>query len=187
ELALPNCPTLSTIRYWYDDAPDSLDSLALRQPLTFGNVPTASDDVALIAFTSGTTGKPKGTVHFHRDVIAQCDCFPRSIMKLHKDDIVCGTPPVAFTFGLGGMLCFPLRYGASAVLVEKHTPQTLLETIQRFKATVCFTTPIMYRGMAAMAGGFDISSLKKCVSAGEALPDATRSLFRQATGIEIID
>ena len=126
-------------------------------------------------------------MHFHRDMIAMCDCFPRSILKVDKDDIFCGTPPLAFTFGLGGMLCFPLRYGASTVLVEKHTPQTLLETIQNFKASICFTTPIMYRGMAAMAGGFDISSLKKCVSAGEALPDATRSLFRQATGIEIID
>ena len=187
DLAAPNCPTLSTIRYWYDDAPDSLDSLAMRQPLTFGNVPTASDDVALIAFTSGTTGKPKGTVHFHRDVIAQCDCFPRSIMKMQKDDIVCGTPPIAFTFGLGGMLCFPLRFGASAVLVEKHTPQNLLETIQRFNATTCFTSPIMYRQMAGLARRGDLKSLKTCVSAGEALPDPTRQAFKDATGIEIID
>ena len=185
--ALPQCPTLHTVRYWYDGGPDSLDELALQQPLWFTNAATAADDVALIAFTSGTTGKPKGTMHFHRDVIAMCDCFPRSMLKVDKDDIFCGTPPLAFTFGLGGMLCFPLRYGASTVLVEKHTPQTLLETIHNFKASVCFTTPLMYRGMAAMAGGFDISSLKKCVSAGEALPDATRSLFRQATGIEIID
>src|SRR5205085_2541190 len=186
-LALPNCPTLTTVRYWYDDAPDSLDSLALRQPLTFGNVPTASDDVALIAFTSGTTGRPKGTVHFHRDVIAQCDCFPRSIMRMTKDDIVCGTPPIAFTFGLGGMLCFPLRFGASTVLVEKHTPQNLLETIQRFNATTCFTSPIMYRQMAAIARRGDLKSLKTCVSAGEALPDPTRQAFKDATGIEIID
>ena len=185
--ALPQCPTLKIVRYWYDAGPDSLDERALQQPLWFANAATAADDVALIAFTSGTTGKPKGTMHFHRDVMAMCDCFPRSVLQVHKDDIFCGTPPLAFTFGLGGMLCFPLRYGASTVLVEKHTPQTLLETIQSFKASVCFTTPIMYRGMAAMAGGFDISSLKKCVSAGEALPDATRSLFRQATGIEIID
>src|SRR5216117_4149193 len=185
--ALPACPILKTAAYWGDDAPDSLETLAVRKPGSFTNVDTAAEDVALIAFTSGTTGKPKGTVHFHRDVIAMCDCFPRSMLQVQKDDIFCGTPPLAFTFGLGGMLCFPLRYGASTVLVEKHTPQTLLETIQSFKASVCFTTPIMYRGMAAMAGGFDISSLKKCVSAGEALPDATRSLFRQATGIEIID
>jgi 2-aminobenzoate-CoA ligase len=187
QAALPACPTLKTLCYWYDDAADSLDSLALRQPLTFGNVPTAADDVALIAFTSGTTGKPKGTMHFHRDVIAMCDCFPRSILKAHKDDIFCGTPPLAFTFGLGGMLCFPMRVGASTVLVEKLTPESLLETIQKFRASVCFTSPVMYRGMSALAKSFDLSSLKKCVSAGEALPDATRQLFKSATGIEIID
>lgn len=185
--ALPGCPTLKTLAYWYDDAPDSLDSLALRQPLTFGNVPTAADDVALIAFTSGTTGKPKGTVHFHRDVIAMCDCFPRSCLKAHKDDVFCGTPPIAFTFGLGGMLCFPMRVGASTVLVEKLGPDTLLETVQRFGATVMFTAPTMYRQMAAIAKDYDLRSLRKCVSAGEALPDATRQLFKQATGIEIID
>jgi 2-aminobenzoate-CoA ligase len=187
ELALPSCSSLTNIKYWYDGSPDSLDELSLRQPLTFGNVATAADDVALIAFTSGTTGKPKGTMHFHRDVIAMCDCFPRSTLRVHKDDIVCGTPPIAFTFGLGGMLCFPMRYGASAVLVEKHTPETLLETIARFKANTCFTSPIMYRQMAALADRWDLRSLKKCVSAGEALPDATRQLFKEATGIEIID
>jgi 2-aminobenzoate-CoA ligase len=106
---------------------------------------------------------------------------------VHKDDIFCGTPPIAFTFGLGGMLCFPLRFGASTVLVEKHTPQTLLETIQSFKASVCFSSPVMFRQMAAMAKDYDLGSLKKCVSAGEALPDATRQLFKEATGIEIID
>jgi 2-aminobenzoate-CoA ligase len=187
KLAQGSCPTLTDVRYWYDDRADSLDRLALKQPLWFTNVPTAADDPALIAFTSGTTGKPKGTVHFHRDVVAMCDAFPRSILQVHKDDVFCGTPPIAFTFGLGGMLCFPLRYGASTVLVEKHTPETLLETIQRFRATVCFTSPLMYRQMSALAGRFDLSSLKKCVSAGEALPDATRQLFKQATGIEIID
>jgi 2-aminobenzoate-CoA ligase len=185
--ALPACRSLKNVTYWYDDAADSLDSLALRQPLTFANVPTAADDVALIAFTSGTTGKPKGTMHFHRDVIAMCDCFPRSILKVHKDDIFCGTPPLAFTFGLGGMLCFPMRFGASTVLMEKLSPESLLETIQKFRANVCFTSPVMYRGMSALAKSFDLSSLKKCVSAGEALPDATRQLFKSATGIEIID
>ncbi|MEA3193478.1 MAG: 2-aminobenzoate-CoA ligase, partial [Betaproteobacteria bacterium] len=187
EAALPACPTLQSIKYWYDEAADSLDSLVLRQQLTYTNVPTAADDPALIAFTSGTTGKPKGTVHFHRDVIAMSDCFPRSCMRMGKDDIVCGTPPLAFTFGLGGMLCFPMRFGASSVLVEKLSPESLLETIQRFKATTCFTSPIMFRGMAAIAKDFDLGSLKSCVSAGEALPDATRQVFKQATGIEIID
>jgi 2-aminobenzoate-CoA ligase len=143
--------------------------------------------VALIAFTSGTTGKPKGTMHFHRDVIAMCDAFPRSCLGTTKDDVICGTPPLAFTFGLGGMLAFPMRVGASTVLVEKLSPESLLETIQRYQATVCFTAPTMYRAMAGMARGHDLRSLKKCVSAGEALPDATRQLFKQATGIEIID
>jgi 2-aminobenzoate-CoA ligase len=181
------CPTLQQIKFWFDEGPDSLDALSHRQPLWFTNAATAADDVALIAFTSGTTGKPKGTVHFHRDVVAMCDAFPRSILKAHRDDIFCGTPPIAFTFGLGGLLCFPLRYGASTVLAEKHTPETLLATIERFKATVCFTAPTMYRQMAALAQDFNLASLKRCVSAGEALPDATRQLFREATGIEIID
>jgi 2-aminobenzoate-CoA ligase len=185
--AASNCPSLRHIKFWFDDAPGSLEELSLRQPLWFTNAATAAEDVALIAFTSGTTGTPKGTVHFHRDVVAMCDAFPRSILNVHKDDVFCGTPPIAFTFGLGGILCFPLRYGASTVLVEKHTPQTLLQTIERFKATVCFSAPTMYRQMAALAGDFDLTSLKKCVSAGEALPDATRQLFKEATGIEIID
>ena len=181
------CPSLQNVKYWHGDGPDSIDSLSLKQPLWFTNVATAADDVALIAFTSGTTGTPKGTMHFHRDVVAMCDLFPRSILRAHKDDIFVGTPPLAFTFGLGGMLCFPMRVGASVVLVEKHTPETLLQTIERFKATVCFAAPVMYRAMSAIARGFDLSSLKKCVSAGEALPDATRQAFKDATGVEIID
>jgi len=185
--AMGNCPGLTNVKYWYDQGPDSLEELVMKQPLWFTNVATAADDVALIAFTSGTTGKPKGTMHFHRDVVAMCDCFPRSILRAGKDDVFVGTPPLAFTFGLGGMLCFPMRVGASSVLVEKHTPETLLETIARFKATVCFAAPVMYRGMASIASGCDLSSLRACVSAGEALPDATRQAFKEATGVEIID
>ena len=189
-LALPNCPTLREIRYWYDgydDAAESLDSLAQKKESQFKNVDTLAEDVALIAFTSGTTGKPKGTMHFHRDVIAMCDCFPRSCLKPTPDDIFIGTPPLAFTFGLGGLLCFPLRFGASSALVEKLTPETLLAAIQRFQATILFTAPTMYRALAGLWQTGDLASLKKCVSAGEALPDATRQLFKQASGIEIID
>jgi 2-aminobenzoate-CoA ligase len=190
-LAQAGCPSLREVRYWYDESSASLDELSLKQPLWFTNVATSAEDVALIAFTSGTTGRPKGTMHFHRDVVAMCDCFPRSILKAGKDDVFVGTPPLAFTFGLGGLLCFPMRVGASSVLVEKHTPDTLLETVARFKATVCFAAPVMYRAMAAAVSSapreFDLSSLKKCVSAGEALPDATRQAFKEATGIEIID
>ena len=181
------CASLQSIKYWFDEAADSLDALSLKQPLWFTNVPTAADDVALIAFTSGTTGRPKGTMHFHRDVVAMCDLFPRSCLGAHKDDVFIGTPPLAFTFGLGGMLCFPMRYGASTVLMEKLAPDSLLEGIERFGATVCFTAPTMYRQMAPLASQFNLSSLRKCVSAGEALPDATRRAFREATGIEIID
>ena len=185
--ALPACPGLKTIRYWYDDAADSLDRLCAQQPDDFENVDTAADDVALIAFTSGTTGRPKGTMHFHRDVVAMCDLFPRSCLRTRADDVFCGTPPLAFTFGLGGMLAFPMRYGASTVLVERLTPDALLETIQEFRATVCFTAPTFYRQMAGLAKNYDLRSLDRCVSAGEALPDATRELFKSATGIEIID
>jgi 2-aminobenzoate-CoA ligase len=187
QAALPACPTLRAIRYWYDDGPDSLDALAAKQSGAFANCPTAADDVALIAFTSGTTGKPKGTVHFHRDVIAMCDLFPRSCLRTRADDIFCGTPPLAFTFGLGGMLCFPMRAGASTALVERLTPESLLESVQAFRATVCFTAPTFYRQMAPLASKYDLSSLRACVSAGEALPDATRQAFKAATGIEIID
>src|SRR5438094_4345892 len=184
---LPACPVLKTAVYWRDGAPDSLEALAARKPGSFTNADTAAEDVALIAFTSGTTGKPKGTVHFHRDVIAMCDCFPRSCLMPAADDIFCGTPPLAFTFGLGRMLCFPMRFGASVVLVEKPTPELLLETIAKHKATVCFTAPTFYRQMAQLAPGRDLGSLAKCVSAGEALPDATRQMFNRSTGIEIID
>ena len=185
--ALPACPTLKAIRYWYDDAPDSLDALAARRAAEFRAVDTAADDVALIAFTSGTTGKPKGAMHFHRDLIATTDCFPRSCVGLRADDVVCGTPSLAFTFGLGGLLLFPLRVGASTLLMEKVGAEALLESIARVRASVCFTTPTMYRALAPLARKFDLSSLRACVSAGEALPDATRQAFKQATGVEIID
>jgi 2-aminobenzoate-CoA ligase len=187
EAALPGCPTLKSIKYWYDDDADSLDSLCAAKPGSFRNVDTSAEDPALIAFTSGTTGTPKGTVHFHRDVVAMCDCFPRSCLKPAKEDIFCGTPPLAFTFGLGGLLCFPLRFGASTLLLERLTPDGLLEAIHKYRATICFTAPTFYRQMAQIAKSHNLKSLKKCVSAGEALPDATRQVFRNATGIEIID
>ena len=184
KLALPQCPTLRQIRYWYDDETDELIGRASDK---FENVDTSAEDVALIAFTSGTTGKPKGTVHFHRDVIAMCDCFPRSCLKPTREDIFIGSPPLAFTFGLGGLLCFPLRFGASTALVERFTPETLLESIQKFRATILFTAPTMDRARAGLWKSYDLASLKKCVSAGEALPAATRQLFKEASGIEIID
>ena len=187
ELAQAGCPRLKQVLYFNGDGPGSLEQKLSAKPPTFANVDTAADDVCLIAFTSGTTGQPKGTVHFHRDVLAMCDCFPRSCLKPTQNDIFCGTPPLAFTFGLGGLLCFPMRFGASTVLMERLTPDSLLATIEEFKATICFTAPTYYRQMASLVRNHKLKSLKKCVSAGEALPDSTRQLFREASGIEIID
>jgi 2-aminobenzoate-CoA ligase len=170
-----------------DADPQSLDGLLANQPTTFDNVDTAADDVALIAFTSGTTGQPKGTMHFHRDVLACCDCFPRHVLKPEPDDIFCGSPPLAFTFGLGGLLLFPLRIGASTLLLEQATPAQLIAGIERHRASVCFTAPTAYRAMAELVASHDVSSLRKCVSAGETLPLPIFEAWRRATGLQIID
>jgi 2-aminobenzoate-CoA ligase len=169
------------------DAQGSLDRLMRGKPTTFKNCDTAADDVALIAFTSGTTGEGKGTMHFHRDVMAICDCFPRYVLKPDGDDIFCGSPPFAFTYGLGGLVLFPMRVGASALLLEQATPPQLLDGIERFKPTITFTAPTAYRAICGMLAGRDVSSLRKCVSAGEALPLATFEAWEKATGIRIID
>jgi 2-aminobenzoate-CoA ligase len=187
EAARRHCPTLTTIAYYHRDAADSLESKAARKPPEFRNVATAADDVCLIAFTSGTTGAPKATLHFHRDVLAACRCWPPHVLRPSRDDVFIGSPPLAFTFGLGGLLLFPLSIGASTVLLETATPDALLEAIERYRATICFTAPTSYRAMAARAGGRDLSSLRKCVSAAEALPAATRASWKQATGLELID
>ena len=187
ELVRAQCPELGPTLYFNSDAPDALEALAKAKPVQFLATDTAADDVCIIAFTSGTTGVPKGTMHFHRDVMAICDCFPRSCLQPRPEDIFCGTPPLAFTFGLGGLLLFPMRFGASAVLLEKLTPTGLLSAIEQYRATVCFTAPTFYRQMAAVAFDYDISSLTKCVSAGEALPLATRELGAKETGVRLID
>jgi len=181
------CPTLAQVRYFHGEGADALETAMAGKPETFTACDTAADDICLIAFTSGTTGQPKGTMHFHRDVLAMCDLFPRHVLKPTPDDIFCGTPPIAFTFGLGGMLCFPLRIGASTALAEKLTPELLLKLIQDHRATIVFTAPTFYRQMATLVKNFDLSSLKKSVSAGEALPDATRQAWKAATGIEMTD
>ncbi|MBV8643331.1 MAG: benzoate-CoA ligase family protein [Candidatus Eremiobacteraeota bacterium] len=185
--ALPSCPTLGTVVFSHDDRPTGLAALCARRPATFVNVETANDDVCMIAFTSGTTGKPKGTMHFHRDVLAVCDTFPPSSFAPTPDDVFVGTPPLAFTYGLGGALLFPLRAGASTVLLEKPAPDVLLDAIGRFGATVCFTAPTSYRAMAPLAKDYDLRTLRACVSAGETLPVGTRTLWEDATGVRIID
>ena len=163
-----------------------LEALMAAKDGGFDNVETASDDVALIAFTSGTTGKPKGTMHFHRDVIAINNAFPRSVLKPEAGDVFIGSPPIAFTFGLGGLVTFPMSVGASTVLLEKASPDVLAQAIADFKVTTCFTAPTAYRALIKQIQGLDISSLKKCVSAGETLPLPIFEDWEAATGIKII-
>ncbi|WP_405162906.1 AMP-binding protein [Nocardia sp. NBC_01499] len=179
------CPTLGQVRYFHSASDDGLEALMARHDGRFDTVATAADDVCLIAFTSGTTGVPKATVHFHRDVMAICHCFPQHILRPEPDDVFIGSPPLAFTFGLGGLLLFPMSVGASTVLLEQAGPPMLLDAIERFGATVLFTAPTSYRILARhdLRG----TSLRKCVSAGESLPPSTRTRWREATGLELID
>ncbi len=187
KLAAAESPELLQIRYFNDSSADGLESAMTKQSAAFDTVDTARDDTCVLAFTSGTTGQPKATMHFHRDVMASCVCWPPHVLRPVADDIFMGTPPLAFTFGLGGLLLFPLSVGASTVLLEQGGPQDLLDAITTYKATILFTAPTSYRAIAPLAGPLRNSSLRKCVSAGEALPGATRDLWREATGIEMID
>ncbi len=163
---------------------DWAERVAGKAP-TFEDVATSSDDVALLAFTSGTTGRPKATMHFHRDVLAICDTFARHVLRAGPDDVFVGTPPFAFTFGLGGVLLFPLYAGASTLLVEKATPLELAGLIDEYAVTTCFTAPTAYKAM--IGAGARLPSLTTAVSAGEHLPKATWEAFRDLTGVAIID
>jgi 2-aminobenzoate-CoA ligase len=180
-------PQLNSVVTFCSDSPESLEHKINPQPKTFSACKTDADDVALIAFTSGTTGKAKATMHFHKDVMTICDSFPKWVLKPKQDDVFAGTPPLAFTFGLGGILLFPIRYGASSVLLEKPTPAELISAIQKHKITTLVTSPTGYRGILEAINQNDISSLRKCVSAGETLPKATFTAWLEATGIKIID
>jgi 2-aminobenzoate-CoA ligase len=176
----------------FGDPAQELETAMARQSDAFANVDTALEDVCLLAFTSGTTGQPKATMHFHRDVMASCVCWPPHMLRATADDLFVGSPPLAFTFGLGGLLLFPLHIGASTLLLERAGPAELLDAIERDRASVLFTAPTSYRAMADAARARKLSGgqggpLRKCVSAGEALPAATREQWREATGIEIID
>ena len=168
--------------------PAALDALAAAKDGRFAPCPTAADDIALMAFTSGTTGSPKAAVHTHRDVLAACEAWPRHVLRATPDDLVMGSPPLAFTFGLGGLLVFPMWAGASVYFHSKpYTPQVMVQLMAELGATICYTAPTFYRQMAAFARETPLPQLRVCVSAGEALPDATRQLWKQATGIEMTD
>ncbi|MGI8702307.1 MAG: AMP-binding protein [Nocardioidaceae bacterium] len=153
----------------------------------FEDVDTAADDVALLAFTSGTTGRPKATMHFHRDVLANADTFSRHVLRPTADDVFTGTPPLAFTFGLGGLVVFPLRVGAATLLIEKATPGELAALIESNAVTICFTAPTAYRAMLSGGHARRLGSLRRAVSAGEHLPSSTWQQFKDATGVSIID
>jgi 2-aminobenzoate-CoA ligase len=188
EKARSAAPGLERIVYWGSGAPDALETLMAKPGYeTFTACDTASDDVCLIGFTSGTTGEPKGTMHFHRDMLATCDSYGRHVLRADASDRFIGSPPLAFTFGLGGLVLFPLRVGAATILLEKAPPDELLAAIAQHRATICFTAPTAYRAMLGKLGGHDVASLRKCVSAGEALPQATFEAWRAATGISIMD
>jgi 2-aminobenzoate-CoA ligase len=175
------------LAFYNYEGPDSLEPRMAACSDRFANVDTSAEDVALIAFTSGTTGLAKGTLHFHRDLLATCDTYSRYVLQPGSDDIFCGTPPLAFTFGLGGLLLFPLHAGAATALVERPSPEALLQTIQNRRATVCFTAPTMYRAMLEHLDRYDIRSLRTCVSAGETLPLPTFDAWQRATGLKIMD
>ncbi len=165
-----------------------LDRIALDKPVRFDAVQTYRDDVALLGFTSGTTGEPKATVHFHRDLLIVADGYAREVLNVTADDVFVGSPPIAFTFGLGGLAIFPLRFGAAATLLETASPPNMIEIIQKYKATICFTSPTAYRAMlAAMDKGADLSSLRAAVSAGETLPAPVYEAWLAKTGKPMLD
>lgn len=165
-----------------------LDRAALDKPVDFGAVRTGRDDVALLGFTSGTTGEPKATVHFHRDLLAIADGYAKEVLQVSPEDSFVGSPPLAVTFGLGGLAIFPLRFGASAILLEDAAPLNLVEIIERYQATICFTAPTAYRAMLdAIDVGHDLSSLRISVSAGESLPAPVYEAWMKHTGKPILD
>jgi 2-aminobenzoate-CoA ligase len=165
-----------------------LDRAALSKPVRFTPPPTGRDDVALLGFTSGTTGEPKATMHFHRDLLIIADGYAKEVLQVTPEDVFVGSPPLAFTFGLGGLAIFPLRFGAAAALLEQASPQNMIEIIQTHRATVCFTAPTAYRVMLkAMEEGADLSSLRAAVSAGETLPAPVYEDWIARTGKPMLD
>jgi 2-aminobenzoate-CoA ligase len=184
ELRKSDAPDLEHLVTWGDGA---LEAMCEDASPDFAGCDTAADDVCLIGFTSGSTGEPKGTMHFHRDMLAICDGYSAQVLRPEASDVFIGSPPLAFTFGLGGLVLFPFRVGATAVLLEKAPPEDLPAAIARHRATVCFTAPTAWRVMTPLAAQHDISSLRKCVSAGEALPKPVFDAWQAATGLKLMD
>jgi 2-aminobenzoate-CoA ligase len=179
-------PSLTTLTYG-GDRPDDLAARCAAKDGAFTPVLTAADDVAMLASTSGTTGQPKVAVHFHRDVLATCDTFSHYLIKPRRDDVFTGTPPLGFTYGLGGLLLYPLRAGASTLLIERATPVELADAIAAHGVTVLSTAPTAYRAMLAAGKASSLKNLRRCISAGEHLPKSVWEEFRETAGIAIID
>jgi 2-aminobenzoate-CoA ligase len=188
ELRKAEAPDLRHLVTWSSPGGDGeLEGMCAAASPDFTACDTAADDVCLVGFTSGSTGEPKGTMHFHRDMLAICDGYSAQVLRPEPSDIFIGSPPLAFTFGLGGLVLFPFRVGATAVLLEKAPPEELPAAIEKYRATVCFTAPTAWRVMAGLAGQHDMSSLRKCVSAGEALPKPVFEAWQAATGLKLMD
>jgi 2-aminobenzoate-CoA ligase len=184
ELRKAEAPDLRHLVSWGDG---ELEALCADASPDFAACDTIAEDICLIGFTSGSTGEPKGTMHVHRDLLAICDGYSAQVLRPEPSDVFIGSPPLAFTFGLGGLVLFPFRVGATAVLLEKAPPEELPAAIARHRATICFTAPTAYRVMAGLAGQHDLSSLRKCVSAGETLPKPIFAAWEKATGLRLMD
>src|SRR5262245_64274390 len=184
DLIKADVPDMKIVEYGGETG--DLARAAASKDGSFEAVQTAADDVALLAFTSGTTGRPKSTMHFHRDVLAIADTFSAHVLRPRLDDLFAGSPPLAFTFGLGGLVIFPMRVGAASLLLEKATPPDLFAAVAGHKVTVLFTAPTAYRAALAMVPGVEFSSLRRCVSAGEALPKSTWAAFHEGEGVGVI-
>ena len=184
EMQLVSAETLKSVTYYGNN---DLEQFMQTKPTTFSNYETKSDSIALIGFTSGTTGIPKMTAHYHKDILNICEAFPQYSLQPTSKDIFTGSPPIGFTFGLGGLVLFPMYYGASTFLIEKPSPDALLQAIQDYKITICFTAPTAWRVLTTKLKEYNVSSLRKCVSAGETLPLKVWQDWYDATGIKIID
>ncbi len=187
EAARPSCADLAHVLYFGGAGPQGLEARAIDKAATFGNVDTSAEDVAIIGFTSGSTGAPKGTLHFHRDLLAAADCFIGHVVGIRPGDIVCGSPQIAFLYGLCAFLVDAPRFGAGSILLERATPKLVLETIQERRATVCFSTPSGYKLMLDRARGYDLSSLRVCVAGGEPLAPAIFNAWKEITGVSMIN
>ena len=187
EAAKASTSELQRIIYFDEDNNGELERLMMAQSVTFKSIDTAADDVAIIGFTSGSTGTPKGTIHFHRDLLAAADCFIGHVVNIRPGDIVCGSPQIAFLYGLCAYMVDTFRFGGASVILERATPEILLQTIERYRANVCFSTPSGYKLMLETAREHDLTSLRVCVAGGEPLAAGTFHEWHDITGIRLIN